>query len=139
MSEYLKPQSPIQLNDNYIYPLTTIDQVIMPDGDRLNVTIDNLNKKVEQRVTTETLKGVLSVNSWSNDPPFIQSINIPGLLFEDYPIVDIDLSGVDDVQSVIEGWNFVGRMTVPADNTAVAYCYEEKPTVNIPLIFKVVR
>lgn len=97
------------------------------------------DERNENWATTETLKGILSANSWSNEPPFTQFINIPGLLFEDYPIVDIDLSEVDDVQSVIEGWNFVGRMTVPADNTAIAYCYGEKPTVNIPLIFKVVR
>ena len=32
---YLKPQSPIKNGDDYIYPLTTIDQVIMSDGSRL--------------------------------------------------------------------------------------------------------
>jgi hypothetical protein len=37
MMAYLKPQSP--LNDaqgNYIYPLTTVDQIIMEDGRRLS-------------------------------------------------------------------------------------------------------
>lgn len=33
---YLKPQSPLKNNDDYIYPLTTADQVIMEDGSRLN-------------------------------------------------------------------------------------------------------
>ena len=32
---YLKPQSPIKNGNDYIYPLTTIDQVIMSDGSRL--------------------------------------------------------------------------------------------------------
>lgn len=32
---YLKPQSPMKNGDNYIYPLTTIDQVIKADGSRL--------------------------------------------------------------------------------------------------------
>lgn len=38
MSEYLKPQSPLyhKKEDAYFYPLTTADQVIMPDGSRLS-------------------------------------------------------------------------------------------------------
>ena len=33
---YLKPQSPILYKNDYIYPLTTFDQIIMPDGGRWN-------------------------------------------------------------------------------------------------------
>lgn len=33
---YLKPQSPITNGEDHIYPLTTYDQVIMPDGSRWN-------------------------------------------------------------------------------------------------------
>ena len=33
---YLKPQTPIQFENNYIYPLTTADQVITTTGERLN-------------------------------------------------------------------------------------------------------
>lgn len=41
---YLKPQSPLQHKDgDYFYPLTTVDQVIMEDGSRLNAKLDNLN------------------------------------------------------------------------------------------------
>ena len=32
---YLKPQSPIKNGEDHIYPLTTIDQIIMEDGSRL--------------------------------------------------------------------------------------------------------
>lgn len=41
MPNYLKPQSPLysKENDAYFYPLTTSDQVIMPDGSRLNDTL----------------------------------------------------------------------------------------------------
>ena len=39
---YLKPQSPLQdkSSGDYFYPLTTVDQVIMEDGRRLNSVID---------------------------------------------------------------------------------------------------
>ena len=33
---YLKPQSPIKYKEDHIYPLTTVDQVIMEDGQRLS-------------------------------------------------------------------------------------------------------
>lgn len=38
MSNFVKPQSPIynKSTDTYIYPLTTSDQVIMPNGKRLD-------------------------------------------------------------------------------------------------------
>lgn len=43
MSEFLKPQSPLQHKDGaYIYPLTTADQVILEDNGRLNAALENL-------------------------------------------------------------------------------------------------
>lgn len=32
---YLKPQSPIKNGEDYIYPVTTADQIILSDGSRL--------------------------------------------------------------------------------------------------------
>lgn len=139
MSEYLKPQRPLTHNNNYIYPLTTVDQIIIEDGSRLNVKLDVLSENIENMATTETFKGTLLANNWSGSAPFTQTVNIPGLLSSDYPFVDIDLSEVADAQSVIEGWNNVGRVTVDSDNTVIGYCYKEKPTIDIPMVFKVVR
>lgn len=36
---YLKPQSPLKQGEDYIYPVTTYDQVITPTGERWNGTI----------------------------------------------------------------------------------------------------
>ena len=33
-NEFFKPQSPLELDGNYIYPLTYHDQVILPSGNR---------------------------------------------------------------------------------------------------------
>ena len=33
---YYKPQSPIKNGEDYIYPLTTYDQIITSDGSRWN-------------------------------------------------------------------------------------------------------
>lgn len=43
MSVYHKPQTPIKSGEKYIYPLTTVDQVLVEDGSRLNakyITVD---------------------------------------------------------------------------------------------------
>lgn len=43
MSEFLKPQSPLQHKDGaYVYPLTTADQVILEDNNRLNYALEHL-------------------------------------------------------------------------------------------------
>lgn len=46
MSEFLKPQSPLQHKDGaYIYPLTTADQVILENGNRLNAALNDMSSK----------------------------------------------------------------------------------------------
>ena len=40
--------------------------------------------------------------------------------------------------ALTEAWALVGRITTAAGKIT-AYCYEEKPTTNIPIILKVVR
>lgn len=41
---YKKPQSPLQHKDgDYFYPLTTVDQIIMPDESRLNANLISVN------------------------------------------------------------------------------------------------
>ena len=41
---YLKPQSPIKNKENYIYPLTIYDQVILADGSRCTGSISEDEK-----------------------------------------------------------------------------------------------
>lgn len=92
-----------------------------------------------KKAETETYKGTFSSSGWSSSAPYTQTITVDGVLSTDYPFVDIDLSEVSDATAVIEAWKMVGRCTVSADNKVIAYCYEEKPTVAIPIVFKVVR
>ena len=63
---YLKPQNPIQLNENYIYPLTTADQVMLGNGNRLNSLF---KKTIKENVT-------LQVANWSNTKPYTQTITL---------------------------------------------------------------
>ena len=61
---YLKPQSPIKYKEDYIYPPTTIDQIIMDDGQRLSGVGVYLDRPDEGEETTvaglnaDTLGGI---------------------------------------------------------------------------------
>lgn len=158
---YLKPQSPIKNGGDHIYPLTTYDQIILSDGNRWdgNVTTDKtltqsgkaadaksvgdaIANHYHNYATTSTYSGTLSSSGWSSSAPYSQTITVSGVLATDTPFADVNMSSAStgDVGTALtEAWSLVGRITVTADNTVVAYCYEEKPTTNIPFILKVVR
>lgn len=95
--------------------------------------------EVGKKASTASYVGTLTAAGWSDAAPYSQTITVPGLLATDNPFVDIDLSDTADGTSIIEGWILVGRVTVTEDDTVVAYCYEDKPEVDIPIMLKVVR
>ena len=76
---------------------------------------------------------------WSGS--YIATIDdVTGILSGDEPILDIDLSGLSfaTYEEVVEGYSFIFRGEVTANNTVVLYASEE-PVPNIPLKLKVVR
>ena len=70
MSTYLKPQSPLyhKAEDAYFYPLTTVDQVILEDGTRLNSVLGETTQSSLPTATTEDegkfLRVVNGIPSW---------------------------------------------------------------------------
>lgn len=136
----------LQINDKLSKNGGTMNGSIDMDANPLTGLPDPMNdtdaatkKYTDTKAVTDVRKGTLLASKWSAAAPFTQEITVDGVLFDDYPFVDIDLSEVTDAVGVIENWTLVGRCTVSKDNTITAYCYEEKPTVDIPVIFKVVR
>ena len=63
---YLKPQNPIKLGEDYIYPLTTSDQVILNNGNRLNSLF---KKTIKENIT-------LLSSDWSEALPYTQTITL---------------------------------------------------------------
>ena len=100
---------------------------------------DSANALRGEKAETKTYLGVFAASDWSESAPYTQEIAVNGILGSDNPLVDIDLSEVEDVLRVIEGWSYIGRCTVNEDNKVVAYCYQEAPAVDLPVMFKVVR
>ena len=67
MSEFLKPQSPLQHKDGaYVYPLTTADQVLLDDNTRLNAVLDDINTKIDNMdfgdISIEGLDNMVQIN-----------------------------------------------------------------------------
>lgn len=100
MSNYYKPQTPLVKGDDFIYPLTTYDQVIMSDGSRFNI-IDDLESTSTTKALSanqgRALKNVidgkaeidigsltLSVGNWSN---MSQSVSASGVTMSNTVIV----------------------------------------------------
>lgn len=97
-----------------------------------------VGEALKNKAETASYTCTLSVSDWSNTAPYTQSVAVSGILGTDSPFVDVYLAGIEDGAAIIEAWIAVGRVETK-DNSIIAYCYEEKPEVDIPIILKVVR
>lgn len=84
--------------------------------------------------------GTLTTAGWSSSAPYTQAVTISGILATDTPVIDLNMSGAttSNAADLQAAWACVGRI-VTAANKITAYCYEEKPTVALPLSILVVR
>lgn len=116
-----------------------IEETLTEATGTVNNAFTEMSREIAKKATTQTYSGTLSAGGWSESAPYTQTISVAGVLATDNPLVDVDLSGAENGTGIIEGWMYVGRVTVSGDNEVTAYCYEEKPEVDIPMILKVVR
>ena len=103
--------------------------------------VGNLLSQIEGKATTATYSATLTAAGWSASAPYTQTASAAGVLSTDDPFVDVDMSGASGSAqgaALTEAWGFVGRVTA-GSGKITAYCYEEKPAVNLPVILKVVR
>ena len=90
---------------------------------------------------TARYSATLTASGWSASAPYTQTASAAGVLATDDPFVDVDMSGASGSAqgaALTEAWGFVGRVTA-GNGQITAYCYEDKPAVNLPVILKVVR
>lgn len=90
MSQYVKPQSPIRIEDTYIYPLTTADQVMLENGERLN-------SKIYDCVGLDTEDGIIGEPNPVNADTLggISADNFASKTFVQNKIAEAQLSGSD--------------------------------------------
>ena len=158
---YIKPQYPLKNGNNYLYPQTTADQILLSDGTRLekNGQIE-ANKLSEARAIALTgdvvgsvdfdgSKGVsinttiyaskyytatLKASDWGTTIPYTQTVTVSGIKASDNPIVDINMSSATESnnEELMNAWSFVGRIATN-DGSITAYCYDEKPEADISI------
>ena len=119
---YLKPQTPIQLNENYIYPLTTADQVILNNGNRLN----SLFKKTIKENAT------LQVANWSDTKPYTQTITLTEST-DDYNVdVNIVYNGNEADTELNKAAGCISYIK-KNHKEITFYCLKNKPEIDIPI------
>lgn len=129
---YLKPQSPIRNKEDYIYPLTTYDQIIFPDGNRWDGLI-----AVQKEQTVDLLS-----NEWilNEDGTYTQEVAVEGILSADYPDVEIDMSNasVENSIDLQDNWALIGRAK-PRNGSIIFYCYDGVPIISMSVIVKFIH
>lgn len=81
---------------------------------------------------SKTLTATLST-SWSGSGPYTQQVAVSGLTAGDAPLADVVLTGQAATDRPrLEAWGMVSRL-VTGSGTLTATCYDEKPTVALPL------
>lgn len=78
---YLKPQAPLMQGADYVYPITTADQVVMDDNSRLSAYIANAVKFCSFSIATD---------GWSGSGPYTYTIS-KSAITSDMAIINLTL------------------------------------------------
>lgn len=115
-----------------------------------NIVIDNIlgtdrlvdwgaNNNVGTAASTKLYTATIPTSGWSGSGPYTLDVEVDGMLETDVPIIDIVLpSDATSAKKRNEEWVKVGRITTAANKITV-YCYDETPSVSLPIQLKVVR
>lgn len=92
------------------------------------------------KATTALYTSTLLASGWSGAAaPYTQTVLVTGILATDTPIVDVVLDqSTSTAISQIEAWMSVSKIET-ANGSITATCFEELPTIDIPIQLKVVR
>lgn len=124
---YIKPKSPLKENkgDNYFYPITTIDQLIVDGNSRLSEY---------SIVQNETYRNILLSSNWVlNNNKYIQQVSIDGLTEQYHIDVKPAYTGDLDVDLQIEDSAKCINYAKQDNNRITFYCLKNKPIVDIPI------
>lgn len=128
MLNYSKPKSPLKNKNNYIYPLTTADQILVGDKRLPDYSI----------ISDEDINITLSKSNWIKvNGQYKQTITIKDLT-EDYN-VDAKLAYTGNYESdllINENAAYI-KYAKQDDNKITFYCLNSQPQVDIPVELEV--
>lgn len=126
---YLKPQSPIQkIGGDYIYPLTTEDQVVIENARLVDYSL--LEDKEVQKV--------LLASKWTKrNGQYVQTIVIDNLS-ESYN-VDVKIAYIGNYDTDLKINKSASCIQYAKQNKdrITFYCLKNKPNINIPIELEV--
>lgn len=106
----------------------------------INEKIENVKGTAEACANTLTLTATINASGFrGSSVPYIATVPVEGILETDNPMIGAIYDG--DVSTNLnrqEAWSQVQRITCTNGSIKV-YCFEEKPTVDIPIQLKIVR
>lgn len=126
MSNYLEPQSPLyhKASDNYFYPLTTSDQVLVNDKKLCDYSM----------VSVKEIPFILQEGKWDfNNDVYSQRINVKDLT-ESYNVT-VKLTFTENLDTnllIAKNAPFI-NYAIQDRNKITFYCLEGKPNINIPI------
>ena len=88
--------------------------------------------------TFERYTATLSASGWSSSAPYTQTVSISGIQSSDFPVVDIILSDQSQASSIKDAWGNVDKIE-SGNGSITAYCYDSKPSSDIPIQLLVTR
>ena len=122
---FLKPQNPLQdkRTGDYFYPLTTVDQVVMEDGSRLNSVLKH----------TVKINATLLASGWTDEAPYTQTITLNNINTDLNVDINIVYSGVKETDIVLNGEAGCLTYIKKEQDNITFYCLKKKPEVDIPI------
>ena len=126
---YSKPKSPLQnKNEDYFYPLTTSDQIIVDDKRLPDYSI----------ISNNEINMILFVSNWVEvNGQYEQTIEIENLT-EDYN-VRVKLAYTDDYEKdllILENATYI-KYARQDDDRITFYCLDSQPQVDVPIELEV--
>ena len=90
-------------------------------------------------VVTFTRTATCTVANWTGTGPYTQELTVQGIVADSQPVIDYDFSGAttSNIDTLLDEYNKVNRF-VTGTNKITAYCYGNKPTINVPINILVV-
>ena len=127
--DYPKPQSPLQnKNEDYFYPLTTSDQIIVDDKRLPDYSI----------ISDEDINITLFTSKWIEvNGQYRQSVTIKDLT-EDYNVsAKLAYTGFYETDLLIEKNAVCIKYAKQDDDRITFYCLRNKPKIDIPIELEV--
>lgn len=109
-------------------------------ADNLQDAVHELNEKAEGKAMTATLTTIIKASAFTGKTaPYIQTINLDGVLETDNPYIGAVYDATPELAlRQQEAFSCIAKIET-RNNQLVVYCFEDKPTVDIPIQVKIVR